>query len=1788
MWLALASPTQAAVIGVLNDGRQVEALSLADVSSAAKVALQTDGHTIIELGAGSLNALPVLETVDIVWLPLLDSAAAYTNQERTNLVLHAFNGGRIVWIGDADVYNTSDDSFLTAFGLTKNVGNFAAALAPTIADHPIVTGPAGAVATIGTNASYGLFTSSLEVADVFIGQPGPGTVVGCMSADSGYAGAGRVVFVCDSTMFGQLLLQDDHRNLLLNTVRWAETAHGYTPSGTGIVVGPFGGACGACTTTDITFSHVTTTGATSLEEIGSGRCTFTGVPSDTLPADFLGYGLSVETTAVLNVASTVGLSIDYDLSALTSLGIVDESALKLYRYDASVGACIDITAGLDTIARTITGTTDDIGAFLFGAAVPTDDCDANGVPDECELTSYDCNGDTILDACQLAANDCNGNSIPDDCEADVNVTLLADPLSAGAVQVTAGGSGPYPICTSLTIQATPADGRCFSSWTVDAGTPPNDTLVPTTTLSTDVDKTVTAHFIPVIVAQPADAAACEGDAAALSVQVHADLAAGTTYQWHFEGAQLADDGVVSGATTATLTIGPVVLQHDGAYHCVVTHACATVSSDEARLNVSADPEIVGNPTDRLVCPGDTIEIEVQATGAGLVYQWQFDAGAGFADLVDDGVVGGSATATLVLTQLGPDQAGFYQCVVTGTCGGPATSTPAELTVGDEPQTTTHPVDAVKCPGDTVTFSATATGTDLTFQWWYDDGGPPLQVFDDAQISGATTLDLTITNIDASHGGSYRCVVTGACGTPAQTTPAVLSVGVTMAIVAGPADQTVCPGEMALFAVSALGTGLTFQWQFSDGAGFVDLADSADINGAATAALSLANVLPNQQGGYRCVVSGNCGTETATDGAQLTVQAIVSVTAQPDNEAICTGGDAMFSVAATGVGLAYQWLFNAGAAFQPLGDGGVVSGSHTATLTLTGAAATHAGQYQCVVSGACGDPILSGVAVLTITAAACDCNLNGVADGEDIAAGTMDDCNSNGMPDPCEIDANSSASGGPFYCVENCEADCNDNGIPDACDLAQATSTDCNGNALPDECELAGNDCNTDNIPDDCQLTDNDCNGNSVPDECEVPYVADAGLDVTQCTDRLSPPLGGVVVASGSTPPYTFDWQVTSGPTGAGDILTPAAERARFIATLPGDYGIQLTVADSSVPPCVVTDTVTITVYEMAVDAGSDQYVCSDSTGTAFQPLVTGGKPPLTYSWTIEPGSPGLSAAQFTGDGPDSQSPTFTPEVPGEYTLRLTVSDSGETGCVVSDTLIYNAVTMTISAPDDFAMCVSGESAPIEAIVTSGGTPPFSFDWMIVDGSPDTSVLQFGGVGPSAADPTLSPTTVGEYTLEVSVRDSSETPCERVATVRVSVGVLTVDAGAEVMQCVGAGGIRLAPTVTGGQGDLVHTWSIEPGSPSVDPQQFTSPHAFNATPLFIPSAIGNYALRLTVTDSANPACSASDTVVIRSTSMTVDAGDDFVTQAFKSSRPVGDLPVVGGGTAPLTYQWTILAGPDTHHSQLSDPQAARPMLTPIDVGTYTLEVTVTDAAGAGCQVSDHVVVEAITAKRTLPINGEGRLFMVLRIDEPFAAAEFRLAGGEPGVDVVGELLDDGATANFAGLIEIAELSRRLFVSADLAPGGYAAVVAMRYADVELAGLDPLTLQVQWYDASLGVWRPAGNGAIEDGSFPARPTAADVGRCGVDRLHNTVWAVVDRMGEFSIGQPLGDAPPVNAPPPVPDPGAGAVAPMCGIFGSPLMMPLMLACLAGAATSRQLRKRGGTAGGRLRPSPNRRPRP
>jgi len=77
------------------------------------------------------------------------------------------------------------------------------------------------------------------------------------------------------------------------------------------------------------------------------------------------------------------------------------------------------------------------------------DCNGNGVPDECEA---DCNGNGVPDECDIAdgtSQDCDGNGVPDECDPDCNANGVADGCDiAGGTSEDCNGNGVPDECES--------------------------------------------------------------------------------------------------------------------------------------------------------------------------------------------------------------------------------------------------------------------------------------------------------------------------------------------------------------------------------------------------------------------------------------------------------------------------------------------------------------------------------------------------------------------------------------------------------------------------------------------------------------------------------------------------------------------------------------------------------------------------------------------------------------------------------------------------------------------------------------------------------------------------------------------------------------------------------------------------------------------------------------------------------------------------------------------------------------------------------------------------------------------------------------------------------------------------------------------------------------------------------------------------------------------------------------------------------------------------------------------
>ncbi len=105
-----------------------------------------------------------------------------------------------------------------------------------------------------------------------------------------------------------------------------------------------------------------------------------------------------------------------------------------------------------------------------------------------------------------------------------------------------------------------------------------------------------------------------------------------------------------------------------------------------------------------------------------------------------------------------------------------------------------------CPGTSASFSVSASGTGLSYQWYKGT----------TALVGQTGSSLVLANVSAADAGTYSVVVSGVCGN-AVTNSATLTVNENVVVASAPVSLTNCPGTSASFSVTANGTGLSYQW-----------------------------------------------------------------------------------------------------------------------------------------------------------------------------------------------------------------------------------------------------------------------------------------------------------------------------------------------------------------------------------------------------------------------------------------------------------------------------------------------------------------------------------------------------------------------------------------------------------------------------------------------------------------------------------------------------------------------------------------------------------------------------------------------------------------------------------------------------------------------------------------------------------------------------------------------------------------------------------------------------------------
>jgi hypothetical protein len=271
--------------------------------------------------------------------------------------------------------------------------------------------------------------------------------------------------------------------------------------------------------------------------------------------------------------------------------------------------------------------------------------------------------------------------------------------------------------------------------------------------------------------------------------------------------------------------------------------------------------ILEPPVPQTACYGSLVIFSVVASNA-LDYQWQFKG----QDLADENF------EDLVLRALPPAETGNYRVLARNPLGSVA-SQAVPLSIHMPPVINVPPPGyASQCPGQSLTLSATASGTGIRCQWLRDG----------AVLPGANAASLTLSNLTPQMSGAYVLTVSNVCGM-IQSSPVTVQVIGQPVFAFHPQPQSRYVGETVTFNAGLQGSApAQYQWRFN----------GQNLSGATSQVLALTNLQAAQAGTYSVVANNLCGSVTSTG-------ALLSVTGEPIGIRIVRGSGRNMSIEVLG-------------------------------------------------------------------------------------------------------------------------------------------------------------------------------------------------------------------------------------------------------------------------------------------------------------------------------------------------------------------------------------------------------------------------------------------------------------------------------------------------------------------------------------------------------------------------------------------------------------------------------------------------------------------------------------------------------------------------------------------------------------------------------------------------------------------------------------------------------------------------------------------------------------------------
>jgi PKD domain len=240
-------------------------------------------------------------------------------------------------------------------------------------------------------------------------------------------------------------------------------------------------------------------------------------------------------------------------------------------------------------------------------------------------------------------------------------------------------------------------------------------------------------------------------------------------------------------------------------------------------------------------------------------------------------------------------------------------------------------------------------------------------------------------------------------------------------------------------------------------------------------------------------------------------------------------------------------------------------------------------------------------------------------------------------------------------------------------------------------------------------------------------------------------------ANGDT--LTYAWSLESKPVGSAAALSFSTNvKPNFIPDLAGNYVFNLVVNDGRLSSPAATVTVSVTGLSTNRKPGVQLvHTPSEIVGTLYTLDASGSSDPdgdpITFLWTILQKPAGSNAALSS---PTAAKPNFTPDVAGQYQIRIDVSDNrgGTDGITVTITAGVAPVARVAGVPP----VAIGSLVKLDGSLSSSfNGKPLTYTWGLA-GKPPGSVAVLNAA--NTAKPTFVADVAGIYSLFLFVNDGS--------------------------------------------------------------------------------------------------------------------------------------------------------------------------------------------------------------------------------------------------------------------------------------------------------------------------------------------------------------------------------------------------------------------------------------------------